>query len=73
MSLAAAPVTSGKRVLSLQAVLGLVPVSRVTLWRMERAGLFPKRIQISPNRVGWMESDVDAWLEERKPSNGNNR
>jgi prophage regulatory protein len=63
--------TAGKRVLSLQVVLERVPVSRVTLWRMERAGQFPRRLQISPNRVGWLEADVDAWLEERKVSNGN--
>ena len=31
-------ITSGKRVLSQQAVLDRVPVSRTTLWRMERAG-----------------------------------
>ena len=64
--------TSVKRVLSKKAVLDRVPVSRTTLWRMERAGLFPRHIQISPNRVGWMELDVDAWLEERKQTNGHN-
>jgi prophage regulatory protein len=64
--------TSGKRVLSQQAVLARVPVSRTTLWRMERAGLFPRRIQVSTNRVGWIETDVDAWLEGRKPPTGIN-
>src|SRR5215468_1669096 len=64
--------TSGTRVLSLQAVLDRVPVSRTTLWRMERAGLFPRRIQVSANRIGWLESDVDAWLDERKPSHDSN-
>jgi prophage regulatory protein len=64
--------TPGKRVLSQQAVLEKVPVSRTTLWRMERTGDFPKRMKISPNRIGWLETDVDAWLEERKPSRGRN-
>jgi prophage regulatory protein len=67
-----APVSSVKRVLSQKAVLDRVPVSRVTLWRMERAGLFPGRIKISQNRIGWIEADVDAWLEERKAAHGNN-
>jgi prophage regulatory protein len=62
----------GKRVLSQQAVLEKVPISRVTIWRLERAGLFPKRIQLSPNRVGWLEADVDGWLEERKAHGSNN-
>ena len=67
-----ATATREKRALSHKAVLERVPVSRTTLWRMERAGQFPKRIQISPNRVAWLESDVDAWLEGRKPSTGIN-
>jgi Predicted transcriptional regulator len=67
-----ATATPEKRALSHKAVLERVPVSRTTLWRMERAGQFPKRIQISPNRVAWLESDVDAWLEARKAAHGSN-
>lgn len=43
-----------------------VPVGRVTLWRWERDGLFPKRIQIGPRAIGWYEDEVDAWVESRK-------
>jgi predicted DNA-binding transcriptional regulator AlpA len=42
------------------------------IWRLERAGLFPARLKISLNRVAWVEADVDAWLEERRQSHGNN-
>jgi prophage regulatory protein len=63
---------AGHRVLRLHAVLDRVPVSRTTLWRMERAGLFPRRIQVSTNRVGWIEADVNAWVEGRKRDHGNN-
>jgi predicted DNA-binding transcriptional regulator AlpA len=62
--------TPEKRALSHKAVLARVPVSRTTLWRMERAGQFPKRIQISPNRVAWLEADIDTWLEQRKQNCG---
>ena len=55
-----------KRVLSQEDVLDRVPLSRTTLWRLERAGLFPTRIKISPNRVGWVEADIDRWLERRR-------
>ena len=67
-----ATATPGKRILSQETVLEKVPVSRTTLWRMERAGNFPKRIQISANRIGWLEADVDAWVEERKQGHGSN-
>ena len=64
--MSSATATPRKRVLSQQAVLDRVPVSRTTLWRMERAGLFPRRIQVSTNRVGWLEADVDAWVERKE-------
>lgn len=33
--------------------------------RLEKDGKFPKRIQLGPNRVGWVESEVLDWLQER--------
>ena len=41
-------------------------VSRTTAWRMERTGGFPARVQLSPGRVGWWESDVTAWKMSRR-------
>jgi predicted DNA-binding transcriptional regulator AlpA len=41
-------------------------ISRVTVWRLEKAGDFPPRIQLSPGRVGYRRADVTAWLESRK-------
>ena len=43
-------------------------LSRTTRWRMEKKGLFPPRRQISPNCSGNMESEIRAWLAERKAS-----
>lgn len=42
-----------------------IRLSRTTLWRLERDGIFPRRIQISPGRVGWLESEVDRYVAER--------
>lgn len=43
----------------------LLSVSQVTLWRMEKRGELPKRKQISSRAVGWLESDIKEWLENR--------
>jgi len=43
-----------------------VTLSRSQIWRLERAGKFPKRIQISDNSVGWDEADIEAWMLARK-------
>jgi prophage regulatory protein len=40
-------------------------LSDVTLWRMEKRGEFPQRRQISPGRVGYLKSELSAWLESR--------
>lgn len=41
---------------------------RVTRWRMEKRGEFPQRRRLSPNRVGWLASEVFAWMESRPVS-----
>lgn len=33
--------------------------------RLEKAGLFPQRIRLGQNRVGWREEDIENWLQER--------
>jgi prophage regulatory protein len=40
-------------------------LSRTTLWRMVRAGEFPKPIAVSPGRVAWSEAEVNAWMAAR--------
>jgi prophage regulatory protein len=45
-------------------VLALANVCHSTLWRMERAGRFPKRVKITDRSVGWRRREVERWLEE---------
>jgi prophage regulatory protein len=42
-----------------------VPFTRQHLGRLEKANLFPKRIQIGANTVAWREDEVARWAEER--------
>lgn len=37
-------------------------LSDATIDRRERAGEFPRRLQLGPHCVGWVESEVDAWI-----------
>ena len=41
-------------------------LSYSTIWRREREGDFPARRRISANRVAWVESEVERWIEERQ-------
>jgi len=55
--------TSGplRRMLSIEQVLAVVPLSPVTIWRMERKGRFPKGTFISPNKKIWFEDEIVKW------------
>lgn len=53
------------RILSKRQVKELVLYSPQHIARLEKAGQFPKRVQLGPNRVGWVEAEVQDWLSER--------
>jgi prophage regulatory protein len=69
-----APDKSGpRRMLNEAQVLQVIPVSRATLHRMQKAGRFPKSTYISPNRRVWFEDQVIAWqnaVDEFVPNRG---
>lgn len=47
------------------AVCARVALFGTTLWRLARAGKFPKSIQISAGAVAWREADIEDWIDER--------
>lgn len=53
------------RMLSKRQLKELVLYSPQHVARLEKAGVFPKRIQLGPNRVGWVEEEVLDWLQQR--------
>lgn len=53
-------------ILSIDDVAELLGVAKSTVWRLHtQEESFPEKIQISPGRVGYRESDLEEWLEER--------
>ena len=53
------------RVIRKPELMSRIPLSDPTIWRLEKAGRFPKRLQLGGNSVGWLEEEIDAWLAER--------
>ena len=39
-----------------------IKYSKTQLWRLEKAGAFPKRVRLSAARHGWVESEINAWI-----------
>jgi len=42
-----------------------VPYTRQHLDNLERAGKFPKRVAIGEFRIGWVEQEVDDYIEAK--------
>ncbi|MGX9431193.1 MULTISPECIES: helix-turn-helix transcriptional regulator [Bradyrhizobium] len=53
-----------RRMLTEKQVLEIIPVGRTTLYRMEKAGRFPRSTYISANRRIWFEDEIIGWQNE---------
>jgi len=40
-------------------------LSKSTRWRLEKAGDFPKKIQLGPRAVGWRAEEIIQWCKDR--------
>jgi predicted DNA-binding transcriptional regulator AlpA len=38
---------------------------KTTLYELQAAGQFPMRVHITRHSVGWIDTEVQAWLSER--------
>lgn len=53
------------KLLSKRQVKEIILYSFAHIDRMEKAGLFPKRVRLGQHRVGWVEQEVYEWLQTR--------
>ncbi|MGP4930430.1 AlpA family transcriptional regulator [uncultured Pseudoalteromonas sp.] len=51
------------RILKQREVVKITGMSRPTIWRKEKLGLFPARRDLGARSVGWLESEIKAWME----------
>ncbi|EQB15729.1 helix-turn-helix transcriptional regulator [Sphingobium lactosutens] len=57
------------RLLTLKQVREIVPKDKATIYRWIGKGIFPDRYRIGPGSVGWLRSEILAWVAEntRRP------
>jgi prophage regulatory protein len=53
------------RILREREVKHLTGLSRVTRWRLEKRGEFPKKVKLTERCVGWPETEIIDWLNAR--------
>lgn len=56
------------RVLRLPAVKARTGLSRSTIYLRISERTFPRPIQLGVRAVGWLEAEIDEWLEEQVKS-----
>lgn len=49
----------------LPTVIERTGLSRSTIYKLIADGNFPKPISLGRRAVGWLESDIEGWLEDR--------
>jgi prophage regulatory protein len=40
-------------------------VNRRTIYYWMEQGIFPQPINLGPRTVGWLDSDIEAWIQEK--------
>jgi prophage regulatory protein len=65
LRLAPREVGKAHRILRLPGVIAQTGLSRSTIYLRVSQGEFPKQVRLGFRAVGWLESDIQGWLEEQ--------
>lgn len=53
------------RIIKLPAVENKTGKKRTQIYEAVAKGTFPKPVKIGPRAVGWVEEEIDQWIESR--------
>jgi prophage regulatory protein len=54
---------TSRRFLRIQEVIAIVSLSRAGVYSKVKDGSFPKPYPLGLRAVGWLSSDIDAWID----------
>jgi len=54
------------RIITQRELRLLVPYTPQHILRLEKADKFPRRIRLGQNRIGWLLTDIEAWILSRR-------
>lgn len=55
----------GKRFISMKEVLSRVSWSKTHVYRLIKAGTFPTPVKLGPHKIAFLESEIEAWMNQR--------
>lgn len=53
------------RIIRLRDVMAITGLSRSTLYQYIKSGIFPAQIKLGMRCVGWIEQDVQQWIQDK--------
>lgn len=53
------------KILRLPAVKDRTGLSRSTIYLRVAVGTFPRPVSLGARAIGWIESEIEAWISER--------
>lgn len=59
------PQTSCGRILRIRDVSERVGFSKSQIYKLVGRGMFPKGFKLSARATGWLETDVEGWIQSR--------
>lgn len=59
-----------QKILRKKEVREITGLSDTTLWRLERASKFPRRLRLGASAIGWLQEEVEGWIEEKAAERG---
>ncbi len=58
------------QILKLNEVVQRTTLSSSTVYRLIKAGHFPKPIKLATHASGWLESEINEWIIDRREASG---
>ncbi|AOX99696.1 AlpA family transcriptional regulator [Jeongeupia sp. USM3] len=56
------------KIIRVKQVIETTGLARSTIYKYIADGIFPKPIQLGARSVGWVEGEIQSWLEKRVQS-----
>lgn len=53
-------------ILRMSAVVRRVGLSRSSIYSYQRAGIFPRAVKIGPHAVGYVEQEINEWINKAR-------
>lgn len=58
------------KLLKLKDVIAMTSLSKASIYRLVKAGLFPKQLLLGPRAVAWDQGEIESWIEEKRGLRG---